>query len=120
MDIRPIRTEEDYEAAMAEFRGLWGAEEGTLEGDRLDVLATLIGVYEDQFVFPPSPPHVALRAFMEHKGLGQADLSRILGSRSHASEILNGKRSLSLAQIRKLHHAWRIPTDTLMGEPLAA
>ncbi len=115
MDIRPIHTEADYEAAMAELQRLWGARVGSPEGDRLDVLATLIDAYETStFVLPATSEAEVLRAFMEHKGHSQADLAAVLGSASRASEILAGKRTLTLSQIRKLRRAWGIPTDLLI------
>ncbi len=117
MDIRPIRTDDDHIAALKEIEALWGAELGTPEGDRLDVLATLVVAYEEKrYPVPPADPIGVLLFSMEQNGRKQKDLAELLGSRSRASEILARKRELTLEQIRKLHREWHIPAGALIGD----
>jgi HTH-type transcriptional regulator/antitoxin HigA len=113
--IRPIRTEQDYAAALAEVEGLWGKAAGTPEGDRLDVLATLIDAYEAERdpVDPPDPIE-AIRFRMEQQGLTLKDLEAILGTRTRVSGVLNRKRGLSIAMIRRLHAELGIPAEVLI------
>jgi HTH-type transcriptional regulator/antitoxin HigA len=114
-ELRPIRSEADHEAAVAEIERLWGAKGGTPEGDRLDVLATLVDAYEaERDPIDPPDPIAAIRFRMEQQGLTRKDLERILGSRVRVSEILNRKRGLSIAMIRRLHEALGIPADVLI------
>jgi HTH-type transcriptional regulator/antitoxin HigA len=114
-DIKPIRTERDYAAAMAEVERLWGARAATPEGDRLDVLATLIDAYEaEQAPIDPPDPIEAIRFRMEQLGLTRKDLERILGTRTRVSEILNRKRGLSIGMIRRLHGELGISADVLI------
>jgi HTH-type transcriptional regulator/antitoxin HigA len=103
-DIKPIRTEKDYEKALAEVGRLWGAKLGTPEGDRLDVLATLIDAYEPaRNPIDPPDPIEAIRSRKEQQGLTRKDLEALIGGRGRVAEVLSGKRSLSIAMIRKLH-----------------
>jgi HTH-type transcriptional regulator/antitoxin HigA len=113
--LKPIRSEADYQAALAEIERLWGAKLGTPEGDRLDVLATLIDAYEAQHdpMDPPDPVE-AIRFRMEQEGLTRKDLERLLGTRTRVSEILNRKRSLSIGMIRRLHAELGISADVLI------
>jgi HTH-type transcriptional regulator / antitoxin HigA len=114
-DIRPIRTNTDYKAALAELKRLWGTKSGTKEGDRLDVLATLIDVYEsEQFPMDPPDPIEAIKFRMEQQGLTRKDLEPFLGSRTRVAEVLNRKRRLSIAMIRRLHEGLGIPADILI------
>lgn len=113
--LRPIRTEQDYAAAMAALEQLWGAKAGTVEGDRLEVLATLVDAYEaEQYPLDPPDPIEAIRFRMEQQGLTRKDLERILGTRTRVSEILNRKRGLSIAMIRRLHAELGIPAEVLI------
>ena len=115
MEIRPIKTEADYEAALVEIEELFEAEPGTPEGDRLEVLTTLVEAYEDAHYSIPSPdPIEAIRYHMESRGLVRRDLEPYIGSRAHVSEILNRKRPLSLAMIRRLNKELGIPADVLI------
>ena len=117
MDIRPIRDDAAHEAAVRRIEALWGAPEGSPEGDELDVLATLVDAYErKRWPSDNRDPIGVLRFMMEQNGRSQADLAHLLGSRSRASEILNGKRELTLDQIRLLARDWRIPAAALIGE----
>jgi HTH-type transcriptional regulator / antitoxin HigA len=115
MDIRPIKTPEDHKAALARIGEIFDAVDGP-EADEADVLATLIEDYERR-AFPIAAP-TALDAIlfrMEQGGYTQADLGRLLGSRSRASEIMSGSAShLTLTQIRRLHDLWRIPAEALI------
>jgi HTH-type transcriptional regulator/antitoxin HigA len=113
--IRPIRTKADYEAALAELAHLWGAKLGTAAGDRLDVLATLIDVYERQHypVDPPDPVE-AIKFRMDQQGLTRKDLEPMIGSRTRVAEILNRRRALSIAMIRRLSAGLGIPAEILI------
>ena len=114
-DIRPIWTEEDYAAAMAEIERLWGAALGTAEGDRLDVLATLVDAYETTHdPIDPPDPIAAIEFRIEQQGLTRKDLERMLGTRTRVSEILNRKRGLSIAMIRRLHVELGISAEVLI------
>jgi HTH-type transcriptional regulator / antitoxin HigA len=114
-EIRPIRTEGDYENALAEVEKLWGAASGTPEGDRLDVLATLLDAYESEHhpMDPPDPVEAILFR-MEQQGLTRQDLEGILGTRSRISEVLNRRRGLSITMIRHLHDRLGISAEVLI------
>lgn len=112
---RPIRCMSDYEQALAEVERLWGARSGTAEGDKLDVLATLIDAYEAvHFPLDPPDPIDAIRFRMEQQGLTRKDLEPLLGSRSRVSEVLNRRRGLSIEMIRRLHQTLGISADVLI------
>jgi len=103
-EIRPIRTEVDYESSLAEVERLRGAALGTPEGDHLDVLATLLDAYESEHHPMDSPdPIEAILFRIEQQGLTRQDLEGILGARSRISEVLNRRRGLSITMIRHLH-----------------
>jgi HTH-type transcriptional regulator/antitoxin HigA len=123
MEIKPIRSESDYQAMLHEIETLFDAVQGSPEGDRLDVLTTLVDAYEAKhFPIPlPDDPIAVVEYYMESRGLSRADLIRFLGSKERVSEILNRKRSLSLEMIRRLHEGLGIPVDLLIGKskPLA-
>src|SRR3989442_10615986 len=113
--VRPIRTKADYEAALAEVERLWGAKGGTPEGDRLDVLATLIDAYEtEHYPMDPPDPVEAIKFRMEQQGLTRKDLEPLIGTRTRVSEVLNRKRSLSIGMIRRLHQALGISAEVLI------
>jgi HTH-type transcriptional regulator / antitoxin HigA len=114
-EIKPIRNEEDYEAALAEVKRLWGARSGTPKGDRLDVLATLIDAYESEHdpIDPPDPIE-AIKFRMEQQGLTRKDLEGILGSRTRIAEVLNRRRGLSINMIRRLHDRLGISAEVLI------
>jgi HTH-type transcriptional regulator/antitoxin HigA len=117
MDIRPIRTEADCDWALKEIEQYFDREprRGTKEAARFDVLAALIGAYETKHwpIEPPDPVE-AIRYRMSQAGFSQADLARLVGSRSRASEILNRKRPLTMEQAWKLHREWQIPAEALL------
>jgi HTH-type transcriptional regulator/antitoxin HigA len=115
MDIRPIKTEADYQAALKEIEGLFDAVPNTPTGDRLEVLTTLVEAYEEQHYPIPSPdPVEAILYHMESRGLTRRDLEPYIGNRARVSEILNRKRSLSLRMIRQLHGGLGIPAEILL------
>ena len=121
MDVRPIRTEADYDWALAEIERYFDDEPqpGSEEGDRFEVLVALVSAYEDRrFVWSGVDPIEALSAFMELRGKSQADLAELLGSRSRASEILNRKRALTVEMIHRLSHDWGVPAE-LLAHPYA-
>lgn len=115
MDIRPLHTEADYDAALREIESLWGAPYGSPEGDRLEVLVALVEVYEEKHypIDPPDPIEAILHQ-MESQGLSRRDLEPLLGSRGRVSEILNRKRPLSIEMIRNLHAGLGISADVLV------
>ena len=114
-EIKPIKTEADYEAGLTEIGRLWGARSGTPDGDRLDVLATLVEVYEQEhFPLDPPDPIEAIKFRMEQQGLTRKDLESIFGTRTRVAEILNRRRGLSINMIRKLHEELGISTDVLL------
>jgi HTH-type transcriptional regulator/antitoxin HigA len=115
MTIRPVNSEQAYDEAVERIETLWGAESGTLEGDELDVLLTLVRVYEkENHPVPPPTPIEAIRFLMDQRGMKQADLVPYIGSRSKVSEVLGGKRTLSLSMIRSLHTHLGIPAEVLI------
>ncbi len=114
-ELKPIRTKRDYEAALKEVERLWGAKAGTAEGDRLDVLATLIDVYEAQhYPIDPPDPIEAIKFRMEQQGLSRRDLEQIIGTRTRIAEVLNRKRGLSITMIRRLHERLGISAEVLI------
>lgn len=117
MEIRPIKNETDYEAALAEVETLWTSETGTEAADRLDVLTTLIEAYEEQRhpVLPPDPVE-AIKFRMDQEGLSRRDLEPYIGPRGRVTEILNRTRALTLPMIRRLHEGLGIPAEVLIQE----
>ncbi len=114
-EVKPIRSSVDHEAALAEVERLWGAKAGTPEGDRLDVLATLIDAYESEhYSMDPPDPIEAIKFRMEQLGLTRRDLESVLGSRARVADILNRKRDLSIGMIRKLHERLYISAEVLI------
>ena len=114
-DIKPIRTKRDYEAALDEVERLWGSKLGTPEGDRLDVLATLIEAFEAaHYPMDPPDPIEAIKFRMEQQGLSRRDLESLIGTRTRVAEILNRRRNLSIGMIRRLHKALGISAEVLI------
>ena len=117
--MRPkvIKTDAEYEAALARLDELLDAEPGTPEGDEFELWVTLVEAYEDsQFPIELPDPISAIRFRMEQAGLRQVDLVQYIGSRSRVSEVLNGKRKLSLSMIRRLHKGLGIPAEVLLHQ----
>lgn len=118
MEIKPIRTEQDYTQALNRIDSLWDAEDGTPDGDLLDVLCDLVAAYEDRnHPIDPPDPIEAIVFRMEQQGLTRNDLEPFMGGRSHVSEVLNGKRPLSRQMISNLHYGLGIPFESLMPPP---
>jgi HTH-type transcriptional regulator/antitoxin HigA len=114
-DLKPIRTEADHERAMAEVERLWGAKSGTPEGDRLDILVTLIEAYEKEaYPFDPPDPIEAIQFRMEQLGLTRKDLEPFIGSRARVAEVMNRRRGLSIDMIRRLNEGLGISGDVLI------
>ena len=118
MDIRPIRTDQDHRAALAEIDACGGAPEGTEEGDKLDVLVALVEIYEARRwpieVSESFDPVDVLHYAVEELGHTQAELAELLGSRSRASEILSRRRALTVDMIHNISEAWKISADLLV------
>ena len=113
--VRPIRTEQDYENALGEIGPLMTARAGTAEGDRLDILSTLVEAYEAQHHVIDAPDPIALVQFaMEQRGLNRTALEPMIGTRGRVSEVLSRQRSLSLTMIRKLKVGLNLPADALV------
>ncbi len=114
MDIKPIRNEQDYEAALAEIDRIFDAQPGSEEADRLEILVTLVEAYEARLYAIPLPdPIEAIQYHMERLGLTRKDLEPFIGTRARISEILNRKRPLSLSMIRRLSKGLGISTEVL-------
>jgi HTH-type transcriptional regulator/antitoxin HigA len=118
MEIKPIRSEADYQAALKEIERLIESQPGTPKGDLMDVLVTLVEAYEAKnFPIPePDDPVQVLEYYMESRGLSRSDLIAFLGSKERVSEVLNRKRRLSLLMIQRLHAGLGIPADLLVGK----
>ncbi|MBI4082801.1 MAG: transcriptional regulator [Candidatus Lambdaproteobacteria bacterium] len=114
-ELKPIRTKADHRKALAEVERLWGAKSGTADGDRLDILATLIDAYEaTHYPMDPPDPIEAILFRVEQQGLTRKALVPLIGTRTRVSEVLNRKRNLSIAMIRRLHDRLGIPADVLI------
>ena len=115
MEIKLIKTENDYNQALERLEVLFDAKKGTPEGDELELLGILIEQYENtHFPIDLPDPIEAIKFRMEQMGYNQNDLAKIIGFKSRASEILSKKRKLSLEMIRQLHTSLHIPTDVLI------
>ncbi|MEK7475840.1 MAG: transcriptional regulator [Candidatus Coatesbacteria bacterium] len=116
MTIKVIKTEREHRVALKAIEALWKARPGTPQADTLELLTTLVEAYEEKRhgILPPDPVE-AIKFRMEQEGLDNADLARIVGGRSRASEILHRKRGLSLAMIRNLHRKLHIPAESLLA-----
>jgi len=114
-EVKPIRTKRDYETALKDVERLWGAKAGTPDGDRLDVLATLIDAYEtEHHPMDPPDPIEAIKFRMEQQGLTRRDLEEIIGTRTRIVEVLSRKRGLSIAMIRRLHERLGISAEAVI------
>ena len=118
MDIRPIKTDADYRAALNDIENLMMAEPDTVEGEKLDILVTLVEAYEAKHFSMDLPdPVEAIKFEMERKGLTVKDLEPMIGKSNRVYEILNHKRSLTLKMIWKLHKGLGIPAESLIKPP---
>jgi len=115
MEIKPIKTEEDYMATLSEVERLFDAAPDTPEGDRLEVLTTLLEAYEKAHYSIPAPdPVEAIKYWMESRGITRQDLEPLMGSRARVSEVFNHRRGLTLTMIRNLHDKLGIPAEVLI------
>jgi HTH-type transcriptional regulator/antitoxin HigA len=118
MQIHPIRTEADHDAAVARIAELIGARPDTAEGEELDILATLVDAYEAKHHAIDVPdPIAAIQFRMEQQGLTRKNLEPLIGSRARVSEVMTGRRSLTLAMIRRVRKELGISADVLIGHP---
>lgn len=116
-EIKPIRSEAAHASAVREIERLWNAKPGTPDGNRLDVLIVLVDAYEEEHhrIDPPDPIDATLFR-MEQQGLTRKDLEPLIGSRARVSEVLSGKRALTIDMIRRLHEGLGIPAEVLIRE----
>ena len=116
MEIKPIKTEQDYNMSIKRIEELWGAKRDTSEGDELDLLCTLVESYEmKHYPIAPPDPIDAIKFRMEQMGMTNADMVKYLGSQSRVSEILNGKRKLTLKMVKSLYKGLKIPAEILLA-----
>ena len=115
MEIKPIKTDTDYQSALEEIEKLFDAAPDTREGDRLEVLMILVEAYEEKHYSIPKPdPIEAIFYHMESRGLSRRDLQPYIGSRARVSEVLNRKRPLTMEMIRNLHKGLGLPAEVLI------
>ena len=116
MEIRPIKTEQDYNDSIKRIEELWGAKKDTLQGDELDLLVTLVESYEmKHYPIAPPDPVDAIKFRMEQMDMTKADMVKYLGSQSRVSEVLNRKRKLTLSMVKSLYKGLRIPAEILLA-----
>ena len=116
MDIRPIKTELDYNSAIKRIEELWGSKKDTVNGDEMDLLDTLVESYEmKHFPIAPPDPVDAIKFRMEQMGMSKEDMVKYLGSQSRVSEILNRKRKLTLKMVKSLYKGLKIPAEILLA-----
>src|SRR6266404_7740870 len=117
MEIKPIRSEQDYEQALRRVERIWGSPPGTVAGDELDVLATLVEAYErERYPIDLPDPIDAIKFRLEQTGKDVRALVGVIGQRTRVYEVMRGDRPLSLNMIRKLHQKLEIPADVLIQE----
>ncbi len=115
MHLKPIKTDADHEAALREIERLWNAKEGTADGDRLEILTTLVEAYEEtRFPMDMPDPIEAIKFRLEQQGEDKKALIGIIGNRTRVYEVLRGDRALSLAMIRQLNEHLKIPAEILI------
>lgn len=116
MEIRPIKTEQDYQYSLKRIEELWGAKRDTSDGDEFDLLCTLVESYEiSHYPIPTPDPIDAIKFRMEQMGLSKTDMAKYLGSQSRVSEILNRKRKLTLKMVKILYSELKIPAEILLA-----
>ena len=116
MEIKPIKTEQDYQMSIKRIEELWGAKRDTPDGDELDLLCTLVESYEmKHYPIAPPDPIDAIKFRMEQMEMTKADMVKYLGSQSRVSEILNGKRRLTLKMVKSLYKGLKIPAEILLA-----
>jgi HTH-type transcriptional regulator/antitoxin HigA len=115
MQLKPIKTDADHEAALREIERLWDADEGTADGDRLEILTTLVEAYEEaHFPMDMPDPIEAIKFRLEQQGEDKKALIGIIGNRTRVYEVLRGDRALSLTMIRQLNQRLGIPAEILI------
>jgi HTH-type transcriptional regulator/antitoxin HigA len=116
MNIRPIKTEQDYNFSILRIEKLWGAKKDSPEGDELDLLVTLVESYEmKHYPIAPPDPVDAIKFRMEQMGISKAEMVKYLGSQNRVSEILNRKRNLTLRMVKSLYKGLKIPAEILLA-----
>ena len=116
MEIRLIKTEQDYNEALKRIESLWGSKKNSPEGDELELLSTIVEAYEmKHFPILPPDPIDAIKFRMEQMNMSKTDMAKYLGSQSRVSEILSGKRQLSLKMVKSLYKGLRIPAEILLA-----
>lgn len=116
MKIKVIKTKKDYEEALKRIEELFNAKPNTPDGDLLDILVTLVEVYERKhFEIAPPDPIEAIKFRMDQLGLKQSDIAEVIGGKNRASEILNRKRDLTAKMMRDLHKKYNIPAQSLLS-----
>ena len=116
MNIKPIRNDEDLQAAFVRLESIFQAPTDSPEADEMEVLVTLIEVYENKhYPIGPADPVEAIKFRMEQQGLAAKDLEPYIGSSGRVSEVLNRKRGLSLRMVQRLHHGLKIPYESLIS-----
>lgn len=116
MKLKPIRNDRELNRALKRIDELWGAKPGTPKGDELDVLMLIVEKYEgEHYAIPGSDPIEAIKFLMEQKGLARKDIEPYIGTSGRVSEVLSGKRNLTLSMIKKLHEGLNIPYDCLIA-----
>ena len=116
MDIKPIKTERDYAEAVKRIEELWGAKKDSPEGDEFDLLVTLVESYEmKHFPIAPPDPIDAIKFRMEQTGMTKTDLAKYLGSQSRVSDVLGGRRKLTLKMIKSLYKELKISPEILLA-----
>ncbi len=116
MQIKPIKTEKDYEEALSQIERLWDAKPNTPPGDKLEVLATIVEAYEQKrYQMLPPDPIEAIKFRMEQLGLKNTDLAPYMGGKNRVSEVLNKKRNLTVKMMINLHRELNIPAETLLA-----
>lgn len=116
MEIKPIKTEQDYKDAIQRIEALWGAKKDTPQGDELDLLVTIVEAFEmKHYPIAPPDPVDAIKFRMEQMGMTKSDMTKYIGSQSKVSEVLNRKRKLSLRMVKSLYKGLKIPAEILLA-----
>ena len=116
MEIKLIKTEQDYNEAIQRIESLWGAKKNSPEGDELDLLCTIVEAYEmKHFPILPPDPIDAIKFRMEQMNMTKSDLAKYIGSQSRVSEILSRKRQLTLKMVKNLYKGLKIPAEILLA-----
>ncbi len=116
MEIRPIKTEDDYNSSIQRIEELWGSKKDTIEGDELDLLCIIVESYEmNHYPIAPPDPIDAILFRMEQMGMTKTDMAKYLGSQSRVSEVLSRKRKLTLKMVKSLYKGLKIPAEILLA-----